>query len=114
VANSTYTIVLLELQRCLDRKCRILSIPDLADADRELLENIGFLVLSLHNLLSLQSSVGQLNPFGTGALVLRQCPGEVPPIWRKLRVKAGWSVKPVSSAISSNDLSEYSSSDLAA
>jgi len=114
VANSTYTIVLPELQPCLDLKCRVLSIPVLAHLEREPLENIGFLVLRLHNLLPLQSLADHLNPFGTGALALRQCPGEVPTISRKFLLKAGWSVNPVSNATLSKDLSVYSNSDFAA
>src|SRR5580704_3563485 len=114
MANSTYTIVSPQFQPCLDRKCRILSIPVLAHLEREPLENIEFLVLRLHNLLSLQSLADHLNPFGTGALTLRQCPGEVPTIFRKLLLKAGWSVNPVSNATLSKDLSVYSNSDFAA
>jgi hypothetical protein len=90
------------------------AIPVLAHLEREALENIELLVLRPHHFLPLQSLADHLNPFGTGALALRHCPGEVPTISRKLLLKAGWSVNPVSSAISSNDLSEYNSSDLAA
>jgi hypothetical protein len=114
VANSTYSIVLPELQPCLDRKYRILSIPVRVHPERKRLKTIEFLVLRFHNSILLQSLADLLNLFGTGAFALRQYPGEVPTISRKLLLKAGWSVNPVSNATLSKDLSVYSNSDFAA
>src|SRR5258708_6464272 len=64
--------------------------------------------------LYFSSGAKRLNAFGIGAFALRHCPGEVPTIARKLRLKAGWSVNPTFNATVSKESFECNKRDFAA
>src|SRR5277367_6921741 len=64
--------------------------------------------------LYFSSGAGRLNAFGIGAFALRHCPGVVPTIARKLRLKAGWSVNPTSNATVSKESFDCNKRDFAA
>src|SRR5277367_6536277 len=64
--------------------------------------------------LYFSSGAGRLNAFGIGAFSLRHCPGVVPTIARKLRLKAGWSVNPTSNATVSKESFDCNKRDFAA
>jgi hypothetical protein len=70
-----------DFEPCLDSKCPDLEFP--AGSTGESREKSAKLPSRS------QSSAGGLNAFGIGAFALLHCPGEVPTISRKLRLKAG-------------------------
>src|SRR5258708_28654991 len=87
VTNYASPIVLEVSISCLDSKCRGLAFLLGFSGGGNASDDLYF-----------SSGAGRLNTFGIGAFDLRHRPAEVPTISRKLRLKAGWSVKPTCNA----------------